>query len=96
MDYKFIETDHGHYYIPKDLLEDAEQQTGGNYYGDYLDNKDLKEIYENATLDLLDLVITLKININDILKNPNKYKIDKATKDLLNELMEYHNKERKN
>lgn len=78
--------------IPKDLLEAIEERTGGNYYNDYLENKELRDIYEEASIDLLDLVITLKRNIYEILKKPNKYKINEETKKLLEELLEYRNK----
>lgn len=75
-----------YYNIPKDLLEDVTTQTGACYDGELIDR------YKEATLDLLDLVTTIKLNINDILKNPSKYKIDNTTKDLLNEILEYRNK----
>lgn len=76
-----------YYNIPKDLIEDVHTQTGGNY-----ENTNLVDLYKEATMDLLDLVITIKLNINEILKNPGKYKTDETTKDLLNEIMEYKNK----
>lgn len=77
----------GYYYIPKDLIEDVEIQTGGSY-----DTTDLRETYKNTTMDLLELVITLKLNINDILKNPSKYKINDDTKTLLKEIVAFRNK----
>ena len=78
-----------YYNLPKDLLEDVGIQTGGNY-----EETTLTKQYQSALLDIYDLLITIKLNINEILKKPNKYKIDANTKKLLEEIFYYKNKER--
>ena len=72
-----------YYNIPKDLLEDIEIQTGKTYD---IESNDLKSVYQEALIDTYELLITLKLNINDILKNPKKYVIDENTRKLLTEL----------
>lgn len=77
--------------LPKDLLEDVELQTGA----DYSNEENLTKQYQEALIDLYELIITMKLNLNEILKNPNKYKIDTETKKLLEEIINFKNKERK-
>lgn len=77
--------------LPKDLLEDVELQTGGSYSTE----ENLTKAYQEALIDLYELIITMKLNLNEILKNPNKYKADAETKKLLEEIINFKNKERK-
>ena len=77
--------------LPKDLLEDVELQTGANYSTE----ENLTKAYQEALIDLYELIITMKLNLNEILKNPNKYKADAETKKLLEEIINFKNKERK-
>ena len=79
-------------HIPKDLIEDVEIQTGGSY--DYFDN-DLMDVYKDALIDTYELLITIKLNINDILNNPKKYVINEETKKMLLELLNHQNKKKK-
>lgn len=79
---------------PKDLLEAIEETTGGNYYNNYAnDTKELTDIYREASEDLLNLVISIKREINEVLKDTNKYKINKDTELLLRDVMDYRNKD---
>lgn len=77
--------------LPKDLLEDVELQTGA----DYSNEENLTKKYQEALIDLYELIITMKLNLNEILKNPSKYKVDAETKKLLEEIINFKNKERK-
>jgi len=77
--------------LPKDLLEDVELQTGA----DYSNEENLTKQYQEALIDLYELIITMKLNLNEILKNPSKYKVDAETKKLLEEIINFKNKERK-
>ena len=77
--------------LPKDLLEDVELQTGA----DYSKEENLTKQYQEALIDLYELIITMKLNLNEILKNPSKYKVDAETKKLLEEIINFKNKERK-
>ena len=65
--------------LPKDLLEDVELQTGA----DYSNEENLTKQYQEALIDLYELIITMKLNLNEILKNPSKYKVDAETKKLI-------------
>lgn len=90
MRYKIIEDadTHAKYYLPKDLLEDVEYATGGEY--DYFDSKnDVCDLYENALLDLHKLFMTYQMNLQDMLKDTDKYKMDKATREFIQELLDY-------
>ncbi len=77
--------------LPKDLLEDVELQTGA----DYSNEENLTKQYQEALIDLYELIITMKLNLNEILKNPSKYKVDAETKKLIEEIINFKNKERK-
>lgn len=77
--------------IPKDLLEDVSLQTGA----DYSKEDNLVKQYQDALIDLYELIITIKLNLNDILEDTSKYKISEETKKHLKEIINFKNKERK-
>jgi hypothetical protein len=77
--------------IPKDLLEDVSLQTGA----DYSKEDNLVKQYQDALIDLYELIITIKLNLNDILEDTSKYKISEETKKHLKERINFKNKERK-
>ena len=77
--------------IPKDLLEDVSLQTGA----DYSKEDNLVKQYQDALIDLYELIITIKLNLNDILEDTSKYKISEETKKQLKEIINFKNKERK-
>ena len=77
--------------IPKDLLEDVSLQTGV----DYSKEDNLVKQYQDALIDLYELIITIKLNLNDILEDTSKYKISEETKKHLKEIINFKNKERK-
>ena len=77
--------------IPKDLSEDVSLQTGA----DYSKEDNLVKQYQDALIDLYELIITIKLNLNDILEDTSKYKISEETKKHLKEIINFKNKERK-
>ena len=78
------------YTLPKDLLEDVEIQTGKNYFNDYFTNKkNLQDTYRETTIDLYKMLITIKRNIDIMLKDPNKYLMNEESYKLLEELKDY-------
>ena len=77
--------------IPKDLLEDVSLQTGA----DYSKEDNLVKQYQDALIDLYELIITIKLNLNDILEDTSKYKISEETKKHLKEIINFKKKERK-
>ena len=76
--------------LPKDLLEEVELQTGA----DYNKEENITKQYEEALIDLYELIITMKLNLNELLNNPSKYKIDAEARKLLEEIINFRNKER--
>lgn len=76
--------------LPKDLLEEVELQTGA----DYSNEENLTKQYQEALIDLYELIITMKLNLNELLNNPSKYKIDAEARKLLEEIINFRNKER--
>lgn len=77
-----------HFNLPKDLLEEVELQTGA----DYSKEKDLTKQYQEALIDLYELITIMKLNLNEIIKNPSKYKLDAETKKTLEEIISYRNR----
>lgn len=78
-----------HYYLPKDLIDDIENLTGGDY-GLFSDKEiPIQDIYKNALIDAKDLLFTYQGIIYKILNNTDKYNIDTTTQKLLNELLNY-------
>lgn len=75
------------YVSTEQLIEDIEFTTGKDY--NYYD-RDITSVYLDALIDVYNMLITFKINLNDMLKETDKYKLDKKSREFIQELVNYN------